>query len=74
MIQAIRQDPLVLHLVELRDWDLCDHHPAASTYFRPKLFLDVAACQIDGVAFFVALSDREMRLVRAQEHDAQSLP
>ena len=67
MEQVIGQGTLAFRFLKLCNGNLRNHHPTVRTHFTTERLLDVTTRHIDSMAFLIALANRQMRFIGAQQ-------
>ena len=73
MYKFVRQESLILFWFKFRNRYLRNHQPSVCPNLRSKDLSNISTRHIYRMTLFIALANREVRLVRAQDDQPQSL-
>ena len=73
MDKSVCQESLVLLGFKFGNWYLRNHQPSMCPNFRSKDLFNISTRHVYRMTLFIALANREVCLVRAQDDQAQSL-
>ena len=73
MYKSVCQERLVLFGFKFRNRYLRNHQPSVCPNFRSKDLFNISTRHVYRMTLFIALANREVCLVRAQDNQPQSL-